>query len=382
MLVLLFGGALPAAGQFVEGFEGPALDGWTTLTGDGEARMTMEASGGYARVTVDATDDRRNLWWALVKHDVSADLDLARLQEPRHELRIAARVRTSHAPRRVNLHLNTQRTTDFHSHLLEFDLPETGVWHWISMTTRGFDARPGDRVNAQLALMDWGHAVYHVDIDSFRVEVVDTARAEPDRGEAVVYHPPLPDVSGYAHHVPVSEDAVIDVLFPDVNYRGWQTLEEGRPAPVLLVDGPRRTILRWDLSAFAGRRVTGFGVLELTTESVQRTEADLPEFGVLRISEIFGGAAHWTRETVTWNALLDGAPVDDVFNPQMVIDVAPAEMGGGVTRAAISRPVLQRLIDGTTRGLVLQAQGALSAAFYAAASGHDPATLHFTTEAP
>jgi hypothetical protein len=97
--------------------------------------MDLVATGeGHASIVVDARDDRRNVWWALIKHRVSQAIDVERLAQPGWELRVEARVRTSHAPRRVNLHVHTQRTTDFHSHLMEFDLPVAGVWHTISMT--------------------------------------------------------------------------------------------------------------------------------------------------------------------------------------------------------------------------------------------------------
>jgi len=72
-------------------------------------------------------------------------------------------------PRRVNLHANTQRTVDFHSNLMEFDIPDTANWHTISMTTRDFDARPGHR-QRQMALMDWesgstgGRGLLQVDV--------------------------------------------------------------------------------------------------------------------------------------------------------------------------------------------------------------------------
>jgi hypothetical protein len=170
-------------------------------------------------VVVDATRDQRGIWWALIKRRVSGSLDLALLERPGYELRIEARVRTSHAPRRVNLHLNTQRTTDFHSHLMEFDLPEAGTWQTVSMTTRDFDARPGDTVFGQLALMDWGRDRYRVDVDYFKVDVVAAATAEPDVGEAVPYHPPIPDPGAFVHSVPAVAAAVVDRRHPDVNLR-------------------------------------------------------------------------------------------------------------------------------------------------------------------
>ena len=96
-----------------------ALDGWAYFTGDGAAVMDLRQEEGFASIRADATKDRRNVWWALIKRRVSEDLDLGHLKEPGYELRIEARVRVSHAPRRINLHLNTQRTVDFHTHLMQ-----------------------------------------------------------------------------------------------------------------------------------------------------------------------------------------------------------------------------------------------------------------------
>ena len=56
---------------------------------------------------------------------------------------------------------------------------------------------------------------------------------------------------------------------------------------------------------------------------------------------------------------------------------------GGKTYVVLPRPVLQRLLDGTTRGIALRPLGAINASFYAsenAPAGAAP-TLHFTTTA-
>jgi hypothetical protein len=373
---LAFGG--PARAQFHDTFETTplrtdpdALEGWAFFTGDGEASMDFRAdSQGHASILVDATRDRQGIWWALIKRRVSGDLDLALLAQPGYELRIEARVRTSHAPRRVNLHLNTQRTTDFHSHLMEFDLPEADTWYTISMTTRDFDARPGDSVFGQLALMDWGLDRYRVDVDDFRVDVVERATAGPDGGDAVPYHPPIPDPESFAHALPAAVSAVVDRAWPDVNLRGWGGQKGDRRQALLTVSGTQIVILRFDLGAFAGRRVSDHGLLELTTHEVLRAPTDLEEFGKVRVVEILGGDPDWERDTVTLDSLCGGEPLEEVLNSQMVIDWAVAEEPGGRTRFTISRPVLQRLVDGRTLGLALRPLGAVVASFQAT-SGED-----------
>ncbi len=360
-----------ADAQFLETFDDPELrvdprgvEGWSFFSGDGEATIDFRGSEkGYASILVDATLDRRNIWWALIKHRVSEQMDLEQLSRPGWELRVEARIRSSHAPRRVNLHLNTQRTTDFHSHLMEFDLPEAERWYTISMTTRDFPVQPRDAVGAQMALMDWGRGRFRVDVDSFKVDVVEVARVGPDLGEPLPYHPPVPDVGTFEHTVVAAESAVIDLAHTDVNLGEWSVLDDGAEHPVLTVNGTMWVILRWDLDSFQGRRAADNGLLELTTHSVQRNADETKDFGLVRVVEILAGDPAWRRETVTAASILQGEALDEVFNPQMIIDWPVNETPGGKTWFTISRPVLQRLIDGRTLGLAVTPLGSINASF-------------------
>ena len=66
----------------------------------------------------------------------------------------------------------------------------------------------------------------------------------------------------------------------------------------------------------------------------------------------------------------------------MIQDVDVASAPGGKTYVTLPRPVLQRLLDGTTKGVVLRPLGAINASFYSsedAKPGVAP-TLHFTTK--
>jgi len=369
-LGLILNGA-PARAQFVDDFDGPAVatdpegvGGWAFFTGEGKAVMDFVQGGpGYASILVDATKDRRNVWWALIKHRVSGRLDLALLNEPGHALRIEARIRVSGAPRRVNLHLNTQKTTDFHSHLMEFDIPDTTQWHTISMTTRGFQAAPGDAVNGQMALMDWGLGQYEVDIDYFRVDVVDIRTAGPDKGEPLPYHPPVADPRSLTREATAVQAAMVDSENAGVNFRDWQVADAGMQTRVVGAGGSRFVILRWDMRALAGKRAEGSGLLELTTRSLARTTDDIPDFGLIRVVEILAGDPLWKRETVTFDSLVRGEPRDTVVCPQMIIDWPVTEGAGGKTLLTITRPVLQRLIDGRTLGLAVLPLGAIHASF-------------------
>jgi hypothetical protein len=364
-----------ASAQFLDDFSGPlkkdpeGVKGWSFFTGEGSAVMDFIQKDGYASILVDATKDRRGVWWALIKHRVSDGMDLALLKKPGYALRIEARIRVSHAPRRVNLHLNTQKTTDFHSHLMEFDIPDTESWHTISMTTHGFEAEPGDTVNGQMALMDWGLGRYRVDVDYFKVDVIDTAVAGPDKGDPVPYHPPVADPKSFSGEVRAAADATIDLDNPDVNLNNWYVRDAGKRTNVVTAGGKRFIILRWDLGPFAGKKAAGPGLLELTTRSLERTSDERPDFGLIRVVEILGGDPRWDQKTVTFDSLRLGKPLDEVLDPQMIIDWPVAEGDGGKTYLTISRPVLQRLIDGKTLGIAIKPLGAINASFYAMEEG-------------
>ena len=359
-----------ASAQFFDDFNGPlkkdpdGVTGWSFFTGEGRAVMDLVQGPGYASILVDATGDRRGVWWALIKHKVSDRMDLALLGKPGYALRIEARIRVSHAPRRVNLHLNTQKTTDFHSHLMEFDIPDTTDWHTISMTTHGFQAGPGDTVNGQMALMDWGLGKYRVDVDYFRVDVVNTVLAGPDKGEAVPYHPPVANPKSFACEVRAAADSTVDLDNPDVNLNNWYVRDAGKRTSIVTAGGTRLVILRFDLGALAGKKVEGHGLLELTTRSLERTSDERPDFGLIRVVEISGGDPRWDQKTVTFNNLCRGQPVDSVLNPQMIIDWPVTEGDGGKTYLTISKPVLQRLIDGESLGIAIKPLGAINASFY------------------
>lgn len=371
LILLAFLLALPgvATAQFFETFDrsplavdqADARKGWAFRTGDGEATANFTAAGGVGTLTVDARDDERGIWWAMVRRSVSPAIDDKALARADRELRVEARVRTDAAPRRINLHFNHSRTTDFHSHLMEYDLPDSS-WHTISFTTKGFDAQPSDEVSVQLAMVDWGRQLFKLEIDYIKVSVVDPRKAGPDLGAPLPYRPAVPHVASLQHHVPIAHDAMIDAAYPQVNFAAWSDWSAGVAVPALSVSGTQTIVLRPDLSAFRGRKPAGWGLIELTTQSLQWANTDLEEFGYLRALEILGGAKDWTRRTVTREKLLAGAVETAVFG-QMFIDVPPVRGRGAKTYILVSPPVLERLISGRTRGIAVVAQGAVNASF-------------------
>ena len=348
-----------ASAQFVDHFdtdESPKQRGWTTVTGDGNIHMDIVPGDGYASVIIDATQDSRNLWWAVIRKEIE-DLDLELLAGSNYELRSEVRIRASHAPRRVNLHFNHSRTTDFHSQLMEYDIPDTVNWHTISLTTDGFDAKPGDRINAQMAMIDWGLRKFRLDIDYFKVSLIRTDTAAPDKGAMLPYHPPLDDPQTFKYQVPVAQNAMLDIQFPEHNFSGWSTTDSPNTG-LLHVGGNQLVILRWDLEQFKNRQVSRSGLLELPVYSVQRSEDYPKDFGMVRICEIIGGETDWKQNQVTWASFSDRQTMDRVINEQMTIDYPVEVKEDGLAYFTISYPVIQRLIDGKTLGLSIKPLGA------------------------
>jgi hypothetical protein len=361
--------AAPLAAQFRDDFTALRQDpegasGWGTQTGEGAVAMEIVPGRGFATVAVDATKDRRGVWWAVIFRQVQGAIDLARLARPGFELRAEARIRTDTAPRRVNLSFNTQKTTDFHSHLMEYDLAEAGRWYTISLTTRGFEAGPGDTVNVQMALMDWGLGRYRVDVDYFRVDVIEASKAGPDLGPPIPYHPPVADPAAFARALPAAADLTVDLAEPNVNLNDWTVTDAGGEAAVIAVGGTRLALLRWDFGRLAGAKVAGPGLLELTTRTLGRPAADRPDFALLRVVETIGGEPGWDERTATWTGIARGAPRETVLDPQMIIDWPVTPGDGGKTCLTIPAVVLQRLLDGKTLGLALTPLGSLEATFY------------------
>lgn len=366
------GGAVDAG--FVDEFDAATLaSDWTTMTGDGAVQLTFSQAAGAGRIEVDARADRRNIWWALIRHPVTPMIDLAELEKPGRELRVEARVRTDTAPRRINLHLNHSRTTNFHSHLREFDLPVAGQWQVVSMTTAGFDARDGDAVFVQLALMDWGRREYRLDVDYIKVHVVEPSGRGNDLGRPLPYRPEPVSREELAQELPAAAAATVDRTWPD-SPGAWRPASGGG-AERLVVSPSQSIILRWDTARLPTGHVSGWGVLELVTDAAWRSQPDVESFAELRVAEILGGPPDWDADVVTWEKLLDGQAAHEVINEQPVIDVAPAPVAGARTRIPLSPPVLERLLSGQSRGLAISSHGGIVAVFRGGAT--DMPVLYF-----
>lgn len=356
-------------GQFLERFEDEPVSEWITITGDGDAVSSLEWHSEFARFVVDATNDRQNVWWAIMRTNSIDVLDQNKLAEPGYELRMEARVRSSHAPRRLNMHLRTQRTVNNYSNLMEFDIPDKDNWHTIRMTTRQMDVRPGDSISAHIALMDWGPLVYKLDVDYVKIDVIKKTEAEADLGEQVVYPPPVPKPDEFAISHSAIEAGMIDESYPDVNFSGWIAGDE----PVLTIDSSKIILLRWDLTRYSGKKAAAYGMLELTPHSSYKTTGTGEiEFDRIRLVEITGGDANWTRNKVTFNSFKGKESIKTVLNTQMIIDIDIPDQKNSSRYIHIPRPVIQRLLDGQTKGIALYPLGALHASFYPGGGDDDP----------
>lgn len=386
VLLLLLAGASQA--QFVDNFDKKEIKDWLFFTGDGFATMDfLQREDGYATVSIDATKDPYNIWYAITKRNVAPYLNLNKLKGPDTELRVEARVRIHNPPRRVNIMVNTQKTTDYHHDLMEFELPDT-AWHVISLTTKDLDAVPGDSLYIQFDITDFGWDKYQVDVDYIKADIINVKKAGPDKGIRIPYHPPIPPISTFSEHVDVKHDALINSDYPQVNLNDWHVREKEGDARVLTVSANQWAILRWDLGKYQNRKAEGAGLLELTTQAVS-TGGNYKEvygkqlgeeFPRVRVFEIFGGPQDWDQEKVSYENFMQGKPYAAIMNTQMIYDKELNNTPASKSFITISQPVMQRLLNGTTKGLLIRPLGAINASFYASENGDGQRgpKLHFT----
>jgi len=255
------------------------------------------------------------------------------------------------------------------------------------MTTKKFDCVPGDTVYVQLCATDFGLGKYYVDLDYYRADIVNINLAGPDKGELVPYHPPIPDVNTFSNHLDVSQDCLINSVFPDVNFNNWHVNDKDGDKRLLTVNDNQWAILRWDFGKYKNAKADGAGLLELTSYSVPKGGDFIgaygkdfgEEFDKIRVIEIIGGDPDWDQNKVTYNNFMKDKIYSDVFNTQMIYDAELSGEKGSKNFITISKPVLQRLLDGKTKGLLIRPLGAIDASFYASENpgSNDAPRLHF-----
>lgn len=380
LLIFLFTGC--ASGQFVDRFEESELREWRAYSGDGKAEIAFKPNNGYATIYVDATEDRYNVWWAVVNRAINEGLELAKLDGQDHAIRFEAKIRVSHAPRRINMHVYTKNQPRHHKNLMEFDIPDTTQWHEISLTTDELNVSPGDSVFAQLSLIDWGRGAYAMDVKYVKAYVINLDGADPDKGNPLPYRPEVPDLDTFEESLPVAQDATIDRRFPHTALNSWKTSDQQDTVAVLTVNSGQMAIMRWSFDSYREKDIDGWSVLELTVQSAWRNEDyPLDELGRVRVSEILAGDPDWKQDSVTWSSFTGGRPLPEVVNPQMILDLDIEHDMNDKVYVTIPEPVMQRLLSGRSKGLALRPLGPIQVSFAASdnkARGNGP-ILHFNT---
>ena len=368
---------------FVEDFSTPELTGWRITVGSGDLRanstVKLTQSNGKGLFWIDATNDRRNIWWAVMNHEVTDYIDRSMLGRHDKAIRIEAKVRLP-KPRRFNMSLNHSSTTDYHDDLAEFDIVDSD-WHVVSYTNFEFGAKPTDRVNVQLAVMDAGREVITVELEYLKVIIVDAATAPPDTGDPLPYRPTMKGPEDFSRSLAVAEDAIIDSEYPWVNFSRWYDASTDSQ-PLLSISGSQISIMRWDFSRLTRYKPDGWGILVLTTNSVHYMPSRLEEFGYIRLVEIKDGDPAWKRVDVTFESLLQGKEKNDVILQQLVMDTPPELNKGAKTVIPVSPTVMKRLFSGETKGLAIFSQGAVNASFFSseAINPNNRPTLYFEVE--
>ncbi|HVO74379.1 MAG TPA: hypothetical protein VMT35_10180, partial [Ignavibacteriaceae bacterium] len=248
---------LSSQAQFLDSFDKDKIEGWFYFTGDGKAEMDLVQKNGYATIVVDGTKDKYNCYWTVIKRDITKFLDLNKFKDSLNQLRVETKVRIHNAPRRLNMMVNTNRTTNYEIDLMEFDIPDTTDWHVISMTTKRFDVRPGDSVYVQLDVTDYGLGKYYVDVDYYKADVVNISTAGPDKGELVPYHPPIHPVNIFSEHLYPTDDALLNSDFPEVNFNDWHAAGNEGETHILTVNANQWAILKWDFEKYKNLKADG-----------------------------------------------------------------------------------------------------------------------------
>ncbi len=343
------------------GFEKNNLDGWRTVTGDGDIDFRQRFDEGSVVLNIDARKDKRNVWYAFMHQSISDVIDLKKLLLPDYELRMEARVKSSHAPRRINMYLSSLDAGGF---LREFDLNKADEWQTISMVTSGFDFNPDKPLMTQISLMDWGFDIYELYIDYIQVDLVKVGEDYKQFGLPLIYRPPIKETSYYSEEIIPSKNAIIDASFLDESLHPWLDENAIEKFPVLQVDQSKTILLKWDFSKYKGKQIAEAGQLEITTNSIYRRKDNPKDFGEIRFLEIIAQTENWSEESVTQNSFLKDNPFYEIICSQCIID-SPVNPGKGQkTIVTISQPVLQRLIEGKSHGIAIKPLGLISASFY------------------
>lgn len=336
------------------------LPGWTTRTGDGDISFFQQYTGESVLLKIDPLKDKRNVWYAFIHQDISEFIDVEKLLKPEFELRMEIRVKTSHAPRRINMYLSE---LDKGGYLREFDIDEANKWVTISMVTESFTPAKERPVMAQVSLMDWGISdIYTLEIDYIKVDVVSNSEQLTQFGLPLVYRPSVKPPDAFSNNFIATKAISVNAAYPDMNFNNL--ISETDEVRLLNIDPTGMIILSWDFSSVNGKEINGAGQMELFTHHLIRLSDSPKDFGEIRICEILTDDGEWDETTIDYNRFFKEHPKEKVINGQTVIDTKVYPEMGGKTAVSISKPVLQRLVSGKSKGLAILPLGYISVAFY------------------
>lgn len=383
-VILLLATALQATAQYrvdfnerYNGFWPNHLPGWTTKTGDGNIIFRQKTEDGSAVLNVDARKDKRNIWYAFMHQSISDHIDFDKLSAAEYELRMEAKVMPSHAPRRINMYLSS---LDAGGHLREFDLDKANEWHTISMVTSGFEFDPKKPLMAQISMMDWGIGdIFELRIDYIQVDLVQKGQKLTQHGLPLEYHPKLLKASAYKENL-IAQSKMIDHALPDEVIESWRVAEGEAAIPLIQVDQSKVILLHWDVEKFKGKKVTGAGQLELSTHSLFSQENNPKDFGMIRFCEIRDPGKALKAGPVSYHSFTKNRAIDEVIVSQCIVDTKVNPIENGKTTVTISKPVLQRLIDGESGGIAILPLGLITASFFEHTHEDQAPRLRFNVE--
>jgi len=349
---------------------------WVTHFGDGAIVPSLEAKVGYMRFKVNAEGASHNVWWTIMISEIQPNKELGPLPEG-YKLWMEAEVRASHPFKRINMRLKSQRTVDHHADLMEFDLGSGLDWQTLRFYPPGLDYQPGDRLSCHLAMIDWGLEQFHLDVRNVKIYV-----AGPDQlslsANALPYHPEPNPASSYQHKITVEEDGMVDLVYPDENLFGWG---DGNQR-LLGVSHDLVSLLKWDLSEIDAGTVDDWGLLKMEVHSSIQVPEPSDEYCRIRVMEIIGGIEDWQAKSLTYRDLANGSQQWEVFSQQMMIDMFVPVGTDKTLNIPVSPPVLQRLLDGTTKGLAIFPLGTIQCLFYSKQNNEKAAKLYYNLKKP
>lgn len=217
----------------------------------------------------------------------------------------------------------------------------------------------------QISLMDWGiSSIYTLEVDYIKVDLVNKNQAHPAFGLPLIYRPPIEASDAFDKVYVATKNVSLDSLWPDLNMNSLLNAEDSTKLLHLNTSG--FTLLAWDFSSLSAHEIAtvGSGQLEIYTHQISLLADSPKDFGELRICEIYGDMQDWDADSFCYNQFVGDNKLENKINTQTIIDTKMQAKKGAKTVVTISKPVMDRLLSGKTKGLAIMPLGYISASFY------------------